>query len=430
MSPEVLTIIVLVAMFLLATVLDTNLGVLGFIAAFGVGTLALGMGTDEIVRGFPAGVFVILVGLTYLFALAAGNGTVDLIVGWSMRLVRGRAALVPWIFFVLAAVLCAIGAVYAVAIVAPLAMPFARRYRIDPLLMGMMVVHGALGGAFSPISIYGSFINGLLPREGIPSSPSALFLTSLAVNVVIAAAVYVVFGGLRIRPPAVSPEPDSPTSGGGVAVASPPTTRTRIRTRIRTDQVVTLVGIGTLAVGTVAFGLDVGFLAMCVAGVVSLVSRDGHRAAMASISWSTVLLVCGVITYLGVLQAAGTIDYLGGAIAGIGLPLVAALLLCYLGGITSAFASSIGILSVVVPLAVPFLQQGTVGVIGMVSALAVSATIVDVCPFSTNGALVLANADADERPRLFRRMLVYSGAVVALGPLLAWALLVAPGWSG
>ena len=95
MSPEVLTIIVLVAMFLLATVLDTNLGVLGFIAAFGVGTLALGMGTDEIVRGFPAGVFVILVGLTYLFALAAGNGTVDLIVGWSMRLVRGRAALVP-----------------------------------------------------------------------------------------------------------------------------------------------------------------------------------------------------------------------------------------------------------------------------------------------------------------------------------------------
>ena len=426
MSPEILTIIVLVAMFLLATVLDTNLGVLGFIAAFGVGTLALGMGTDEIVRGFPAGVFVILVGLTYLFALAAGNGTVDLIVGWSMRLVRGRAALVPWIFFVLAAVLCAIGAVYAVAIVAPLAMPFARRYRIDPLLMGMMVVHGALGGAFSPISLYGSFINGLLPREGISSSPSALFLTSLAVNVVIAAAVYVVFGGPRIRPPAVSPEPDGPTSGGGVAVASPPATRTRIRT----DQVVTLVGIGTLAVGTVAFGLDVGFLAMCVAGVVSLVCRDGHRAAMTSISWSTVLLVCGVITYLGVLQAAGTIDYLGGAIAGIGLPLVAALLLCYLGGVTSAFASSIGILSVVVPLAVPFLQQSTVGVIGMVSALAVSATIVDVCPFSTNGALVLANADADERPRLFRRMLVYSGAMVALGPLLAWALLVAPGWSG
>lgn len=32
------------------------------------------------------------------------------------------------------------------------------------------------------------------------------------------------------------------------------------------------------------------------------------------------------------------------------------------------------------PLAVPFLQQGAVGVIGMLSALAVAATVVDVSP--------------------------------------------------
>jgi hypothetical protein len=79
-------------------------------------------------------------------------------------------------------------------------------------------------------------------------------------------------------------------------------------------------------------------------------------------------------------------------------------------------------------LAVPFLQQGHIGAVGLVTALAVSATIVDVSPFSTNGALILANANEDIRPRLYRQMLMYSGIVVAVGPALAWALLVLTGW--
>ena len=76
-----------------------------------------------------------------------------------------------------------------------------------------------------------------------------------------------------------------------------------------------------------------------------------------------------------------------------------------------------------------FLQQGAVCAIGMVAALAVASTVVDVSPFSTNGALVLANAPSDiDTDRFYRQMLVYSGVVVAVGPLLAWLLLVVPGW--
>ncbi len=64
----------------------------------------------------------------------------------------------------------------------------------------------------------------------------------------------------------------------------------------------------------------------------------------------------------------------------------------------------------------------------MVAALAVATTIVDVSPFSTNGALILANAPADiDRDRFAKQMLGYAGIVVVAGPLLAWALLVVPG---
>nr|WP_279526823.1 hypothetical protein [Modestobacter roseus] len=39
--------------FAIATVLPINMGALAFVAAFLVGTLAVGMSTDDIVAGFP-----------------------------------------------------------------------------------------------------------------------------------------------------------------------------------------------------------------------------------------------------------------------------------------------------------------------------------------------------------------------------------------
>src|SRR5690606_26572154 len=116
------------------------------------------------------------------------------------------------------------------------------------------------------------------------------------------------------------------------------------------------------------------------------------------------------------------------AVSQVGIPLLAALLLCYIGGIVSAFASSVGIMGALIPLAVPFLQQGTIGAVGMIAAFAVSATMVDVSPFSTNGALVLANAKDVDRERFFRQLLVYGGIVVAVAPLVAWLVLVVPNW--
>jgi len=115
-------------------------------------------------------------------------------------------------------------------------------------------------------------------------------------------------------------------------------------------------------------------------------------------------------------------------VIGLSAPLLGALLICYIGGVASAFASSVAILGVMIPLAIPFLEQGGVGAIGFIAALAIASTVVDVSPFSTNGALVLANAQDVEREPFYRQMLAYSGVVVVLGPLLAWAVLVLPGW--
>jgi di/tricarboxylate transporter len=162
--------------------------------------------------------------------------------------------------------------------------------------------------------------------------------------------------------------------------------------------------------------------------VLAVFSPKAAKDAMNKVSWSTVILVTGVLTYVNVLQTAGTIEFVSAGIASIGIPLVAALLLCYLAGVTSAMASSVGIIGVAIALAVPFLQSGAIDPIGFVVALAIAATVVDVSPFSTNGALVLANVDDKDRDKFYRQMLVYAGIVVAVGPGLAWLTVLVPGW--
>ena len=59
-------------------------------------------------------------------------------------------------------------------------------------------------------------------------------------------------------------------------------------------------------------------------------------------------------------------------------------------------------MGVMLPLAIPFLQKGHVSANGLIAALAIATTVVDVSPFSTNGALVLASAPDGERVRVYR----------------------------
>ena len=183
-----------------------------------------------------------------------------------------------------------------------------------------------------------------------------------------------------------------------------------------------------LGVGALVFELEVGFVSITVAVLLAIISPTVQKGAVDKISWSTVLLITGVVTYVGVLEKMGTIKSVGEGVAHIGAPLITALLLCYIGAIVSAFASSVGVLGSTIPLAVPFLLMGEVGAVGVIAALAVSSTIVDCSPFSTNGALVLANAQGVDRDAFFRKLVAYGAVVTVVAPLATWLALVLPGW--
>ena len=174
MGPEWVAIIALVALFVVGTVLPINMGALAYVAAWLVGMYSLDMTEKDIVAGVSGDLILTIIGVTYLFAIARNNGTVDLIVRTAVRAVGGRVVLIPWVMFAVTAVLTGVGAVSpaACAIIGPIALGFAGRYGISPLLMGMLVVHGAQAGGFSPISIYGSITNSVMKEPACPTARS------------------------------------------------------------------------------------------------------------------------------------------------------------------------------------------------------------------------------------------------------------------
>ncbi|MEZ7239754.1 SLC13 family permease [Rhodococcus sp. GXMU-t2271] len=455
-SIEILPLIALVAMFVIATFFPINIGILGFIGAFVVGAFLLGYDDKEILAEFPSSIVLTIIGVTYFFGMAKKNGTIDLLVHTCIRSVRGRVTIVPWVFFFCASVLTALGTFSpaAVALITPAAMSFAARTRMSPLVMGIMTINGAHAGAFSPISVSGVLVRDIVESSGLTIAPWTLFFASYGINLLLSVLTvigYAVLARMRNleftatgssddfdfdggesprRAPVAGPgaAPFGGSSGGTGTQVLVRTPRTEIVTEparqpVTAVQKLTLVLIAAVLV--LVLHMPISFVAIAAGAILAFTDLSKQSEAIAGISWSTVLLVAGMVTYVSLMEEIGTLDHLAQMAITIGAPLLVAVVLCYVIGVTSAFASSTALLTAVIPLALPLLQTGALPVVGVVAALAISATVVDVSPFSTNGALVLANAQNIERPRFYRQLLLNAGIVVAIAPMLCWLLLVA-----
>jgi hypothetical protein len=335
-------------------------------------------------------------------------------------------------------------------------MSFAARTKMSPLVMGIMTINGAHAGAFSPISVSGVLVRDIVESSGLTIAPWTLFFASYGINLLLSVLTVVGYGILaRVRNDleftatgsSAGIEPDGGGSAAGTPNAGPGGTPaggssgtggTQVlirtpRTEAVTDhdvlpvtgvQKLTLVLIGAVLVLVLVLHMPISFVAIAAGAILAFTDLSKQSEAIAGISWSTVLLVAGMVTYISLMEEIGTIDHLAEMAITIGAPLLVAVVLCYVIGVTSAFASSTALLTAVIPLALPLLQTGALPVVGLVAALAISATVVDVSPFSTNGALVLANAQNIERPRFYRQLLLNAGIVVAIAPALCWLVLV------
>lgn len=456
MGVQIAALIIFVGVFVVATLRKAHIGVLMFSAAAGVGVWMAGMSIDKVVAGFPIGILVLLVGVTYFFSVAQVNGTIDHIIGLAISKVGDRAFFLPLAFFALTVGISAMGSPLAGLVMAPIGMPLAKKYSIDRMLMGIAIGSGLSAGGFAPTSLFGIVTYGTARAAGINLDPLILFTVALAANVLLLATAYILFGGFRLlntrgvdgfgdpqhsgtfRTTPHRPEREGIAVQGrlvvtqGVQVLDEPLVeQSAPAERMNRNQIITVVCMGGLVLAVVLMASlganpDIGVLCFAFASVLALCDSKSGRTAVARIDWSTVLLVGGIITFVGVLQTMGAVALLGKAAGGVGTPLLAALVICALGGLISAFASTTGMLAALVPLALPLVASGDIAGWAVIAALGVCSSIVDVSPFSTVGATFVATVDEDERPRITKLLTRWGLSMVVAGPLLLVGALVLP----
>ncbi len=470
MLEQILALGIFIALFAVGAIRGVHIGVLMLVGAAGTGLLLTNMTVDDIIAEFPLAIMVLLAGVTYFFAIAQENGTVDKIIDWALEKVGSSAILLPAVFFLITAGIASMGAPLAGLVMMPVGMQVARKYGVDHALMGLAICFAIGAGGFAPTSLYGIVTYSTAHDAGIDLSPFLLFGIAIGVYLVMLVVAYAMYGRdlftkksssasaraagsaeLGAGETITNDAGGAGTRGSGISRGSASATKVAFgededdealfdssstssgtaSAPFSPVQILTVVLMVAL-IGTVvvlaALGQepDIGLLCFLFGAILSLVDPKTGKAALPKIDWSTVLLVGGIITFVGVLQTMGAVDLLGEGAKAIGSPLIAAFVLCVVGGLVSAFASTTGILAALVPLALPLIAAGGVPGWALIAALGVCSAVVDVSPFSTLGATVVATAPTEEKSRLTAILVKFGMSMVIIGPVVLVGGLVLP----
>ncbi|KWX59894.1 SLC13 family permease [Mycobacterium sp. NAZ190054] len=447
---QLVSIGILLLTLAVGTIRGVHIGALTLAVALGVGLTLGAESVSEIMGGFPVELMLLLLGITYLVAIARVNGTLDRMVDWAVRRTGSRKALLPWVMFTLALIIAALGSPLAAMIVIPIAMLLAEQNGRDPMVMGLGAINGSLAGCFAPTSLYGILSVSIGEQAGVDLNGFAQFGFVLVVVAALQLGAQFLFRRHRTIEPGDTP--GSPATGSGPVQSdddgtdesggAPVAVQTKVDATVAATapvsgstavQRVTMLAL-TLLVGTVVVApffdheVNIGAVALSLAVALALLFPKESRPALADIDWPTILLVGGVVTYVGILQRMGAVDSLGEAAVGIPSALLAAFTVCVIAAVISAFASTTALFPALIPLALPMVATGNISAAGVIIAIGVSATLVDASPFSTSGAMMVASSHADERTRTFKMLLRWGMSMAIIGPLITCGLLLLPGY--
>jgi Na+/H+ antiporter NhaD/arsenite permease-like protein len=414
LSVPVISLVALLVAILISCFTPLNIGTLSIGLALVIGWLG-NVKIPTIVQGFPSNLLILLGGTTYLFSIAQTNGTLEKISRYAVKAVRGRAALLPIVLFLVAFALSALGPgqITISALLAPPAMLLAEQAGINPLLMALVVGNGAQAGAMSPLAPPGIISASILAKQGLVGVGGVLWLNMFIVHLAVTILAYLLFGGLKLW------------RGGAQAQAAAQATMLRDLEVAPLDraQTATLVGIFALGAGALFLKLDVGFTAFLIGALLSLFRAVDEGKAIKAMPWNTILMVTGVTVLVNLMSNVGGMDLFAKLIAKMSTAGTVTLVAGFWSGLVSAYASTTGvILPAFLPMAPPLLKQlGGGDLLALVSSIIVCGFVVDLSPLSTTGAVFIANAGpSTDKNRLFRNMLIWGLSMSVVGAVTSW----------
>lgn len=417
MTPAAVSLLALLAAIALSCTSRINVGLLAVALAWLVGIYA---GRVELVTtGFPAQLFLTLAGVTLLFSLAEVNGTLHRVAMAALGLARGRVALLPWMFFLIACGLSTVGpgAVASVALVVPMAMAVGARAGMSPFLTALMVANGANAGNLSPFSSVGIIANTKMREIGLGGVEWKVWAANFVVHLLVAVVAYVALGGLKLGKTSAQGDTREPAAAAAATAANEAT---------QTVHWITIAIVTLWIAGIVIFSLPLGPSAFA-AGVLLIVMRVADEgAAIKKMPWSAILMVTGMSVLVAVLEATGGMVLFTTLLAKLATAGTLHGVMAFVTGLISTYSSTSGVVLPTFLPTVPRLVSEVGGGDPLTVALSINvgASLVDVSPLSTLGALsIAAVVDPRQTQPLFRQLMIWGLSMTLVGALICQLLM-------
>lgn len=399
-----------------------NTGIFSLFFAYLIGCFVLGVKPSEVIAQFPANIVFMLLSVSLLNGYAITNGTLQALT--RHILYRSRKALwaLPWILWLCSGALTLISQPNAVTIIlCPIAFMLAAESGMSPYLAIIAVARGCLLGANAPIGQGSLVIRGIYDSieaySGISRTiVNCVYFNSVLTDFIIMLIAYIIFKGFKLR----SVHIDKPERLG------------------RTQRLTCIIMLGVLIavfmpmllysmfrlplfeyLSTMLEVPMVCIVAVMLCGLLRL--GDEKKVIRDTVPWSTIILVIGICTLIGVAHEAGVVEYIGKWISNTFPAALIPLVLVFLAGVMSSFS---GAISVVIPTLVPLVPSLAAGsghsVVALTSCIFMGAMATTLSPFSSGGSCVLAACpDKALREKLFYRQLIMGGVIWAFTGFLS-----------
>lgn len=387
-----------------------NVGILciGIAAVLGV---VYGIKPNDIIKGFSSSLCIQMVGITYLFAIISGNGTLELLAKKVVSLVGKRKMLIPFVIYILGFIICAVGpgAIPSLAIIPVIAIPVAVSAGINPIMTAIIGDLGVMSGRMSPLTPESAVVRELMEEQGLVGNTVPIMLCLIATALVVVAVVYIYYRGWKVDETAAAGEEKLPKFTG--------------------KQLLSLAGLLALAVGVLFFSWNVGLMGFLMGTLLIILGCGDEKKAIQAIPWSVILMVLGVGILMNVISLSGGIDIMVAALETVMGPRTAAMIMAIAAGVMSFFSSGLG---VVFPTLIPTASGLAAGLgtsaLELVAVIVIGGTVSGFTPISTTGALIMAGVAQQENSeerfpqnRLFVELFAVS--FLALAVLAVFAVL-------
>lgn len=443
---QALSLIIFVGVLVVAVWRRMNVGLVAFAAAFLVAGIG-GVNVDTLFRAFPGKLAVLVIGVTLLFSHAQRSGAISWLTTSVLRGVGPRRWLIPWIGFVLAAILGTIGGLPAavVAIVIPIVASLAKVYRLNYFMMAIITNWAAIAAGMSPLSPSGALLRTITDQAHVSYSPWMLYGIIMALFTVFSMVVFVALGGTKLSAPAQvtdqrqgsqpvgafrGAQHGSATEDVDGSVAAILDSNGAPSSDDRSPyQIAALAALAALVIVVVGFKFDVGLTALSLGFLLQVIFRPPEREIIEGVAWSVVLLLAGLLVYLSLLSQLGTLDAIEHGLKGIGAPVLTLLALAYVTALFSNMDSStVVVLGVMAPIGITLTNGSLAEVVSVLVVVATSIAVISMSPVHIDGSLIIANTPNRDEPQLFRRLISLSlvvslivPGVVSIYPILASA---------